>query len=160
MSQPRSLFVAAALVAGALGAARCGSPPPPASSTSNDSAIERDLVDVTVDQLQRYYRDRKYTVTQVTAWHLDRIGRYNGIYRAIEQVFRDEALKRAAELDAEPAGGAQRGPLWGVPIVIKANTSIKDQVTTDGWEGFTIKGPSSSRRATPASSPSSVPPAR
>jgi len=138
VSRPGSrLIFAAVLVAGALGAARCGSPP--ASSTSNNSAIERDLLDVTVDQLQRYYRDRKYTVTQVTSWHLDRIERYNGIYRAIEQVFRDEALERASELDAEPAG-SQRGPLWGVPIVIKANTSIKDQMTTDGWEGFTIKG--------------------
>jgi Asp-tRNA(Asn)/Glu-tRNA(Gln) amidotransferase A subunit family amidase len=135
------LIFAVVLVAGALGASRCGSPLPPASPSTDSSAIERDLLDVTVEQLQRYYRDRKYSVTQVTAWHLDRIERYNGIYRAIEHVFRDEALKRAAELDAQPAGsGSQRGPLWGVPIVIKANTSIKDHVTTDGWEGFTIKG--------------------
>src|SRR6202042_692479 len=41
----------------------------------------------------------------------------------------------------EAAGGAlQRGPLWGVPIVIKANTSIEGQITTDGWAGFTIPG--------------------
>ncbi len=33
-----------------------------------------------------------------------------------------------------------RGPLWGVPIVIKANTSIEGQVTTDGWDGYTIRG--------------------
>jgi Asp-tRNA(Asn)/Glu-tRNA(Gln) amidotransferase A subunit family amidase len=30
--------------------------------------------------------------------------------------------------------------MWGVPIVIKSNTSIQGQVTTDGWAGFTIKG--------------------
>ena len=36
-----------------------------------------------------------------------------------------EALAVAARQDAEAAsGGAPRGPLWGVPIVIKANTSI------------------------------------
>jgi amidase len=35
---------------------------------------------------------------------------------------------------------AARGPLWGVPIVIKANTSIEGQITTDGWDGYTIPG--------------------
>ncbi len=33
-----------------------------------------------------------------------------------------------------------RGPLWGVPIVIKANTSIKGLVTSNGWKGYLIKG--------------------
>jgi len=27
-----------------------------------------------------------------------------------------------------------------VPIVIKANTSIAGEVTTDGWSGYTIPG--------------------
>jgi Asp-tRNA(Asn)/Glu-tRNA(Gln) amidotransferase A subunit family amidase len=100
------------------------------------------LLDVTVPQLQRFYADRKYTVQQVVQWHLDRIDRYNGVYGAIETVFRREALAEAARLDAEAAkgGSVQRGPLWGVPVVIKANTSIKGQVTTAGWEGFTRKG--------------------
>ncbi len=71
-------------------------------------------------------------------WHLDRIDRYNGVYGAIETVFRKEALEEAARQDANPA--APRPPLWGVPIVIKANTSIKGQVTSAGWEGFTRAG--------------------
>jgi Asp-tRNA(Asn)/Glu-tRNA(Gln) amidotransferase A subunit family amidase len=33
-----------------------------------------------------------------------------------------------------------RGPLWGVPIVIKANTSIEGLITTDGWKGYMIPG--------------------
>ncbi len=33
-----------------------------------------------------------------------------------------------------------RGPLWGVPIVTKANTSIQGLVTTDGWKGYIIPG--------------------
>jgi len=32
------------------------------------------------------------------------------------------------------------GPLWGIPIVLKANTSIAGQITTDGWAGYTIPG--------------------
>ncbi len=98
-------------------------------------------MDVTVPQLQRLYAERKYTVTQVVQWHLDRVDRYNGVYGAFETVFRRDALSEAARLDTEAAtGGVLRRPLWGVPVAIKANTSIKGQVTTAGWEGFTRKG--------------------
>lgn len=105
------------------------------------SSIDTDLLDVTVPALQRFYADKKYTVTHVVRWHLDRIDRYNGVYGAIETLFRREALAEAARLDAEAAkGGTTRGPLWGVPIVVKANTSIQGHVTTAGWEGFTRPG--------------------
>jgi amidase len=105
------------------------------------AAIDRDLLDVTVPQLHRLYAEKTYTVTKVVQWHLDRIDRYNGVYGAIETVFRREALVQAAREDAEAAkGGGARGPLWGVPIVIKANASIKGQVTTAGWEGFRRAG--------------------
>jgi Asp-tRNA(Asn)/Glu-tRNA(Gln) amidotransferase A subunit family amidase len=49
-----------------------------------------------------------------------------------------QALETAAREDAEASRGGTRGPLWGVPIVIKANTSIEGVVTTDGWDGYTI----------------------
>ncbi|MDP9008495.1 MAG: amidase [Pseudomonadota bacterium] len=101
--------------------------------------MDRDLMEVTIPQLQRYYAEHRYTVTQVVQWHLARIHRYNGIYRAIETVMEKKALETAAREDAE-AGRAKHGPLWGVPIVIKANTSIRGEITTDGWAGYTIPG--------------------
>jgi len=114
-------------------------PEPPAPA--QPAATDEDLLDVTVPELHRLYADKKYSVTQVVQWHLDRIDRYNGVYGAIETVFKSEALAEAARQDAEVAQGrGARGPLWGVPIVIKANTSIKGQVTTAGWEGFTREG--------------------
>ena len=103
-------------------------------------AMDRDLIEVTVPQLERYYAEHKYTVTQVVRWHLARIHKYDGIYRAVEQVMEKQALETAAREDAEAGRGGPRGPLWGVPIVIKANTSIEGQVTTDGWDGYTIPG--------------------
>jgi amidase len=106
------------------------------------ASIDRDLLDVTVPQLHRFYAAKKYSVTQVVRWHLNRIDRYNAVYGAIETIFRNEALAEAARQDAGAAqvSNASRGPLWGVPIVIKANTSIKGQVTTAGWVGFTRAG--------------------
>jgi amidase len=103
--------------------------------------MDRDLLDVTVERLHQLYRDHRYTVAQVVQWHLDRIARYNGIYRAVQTVNAKAAMAEAAREDAEARQpGFNPGPLWGVPIVTKANTSIKDAVTTDGWRGYMIPG--------------------
>ncbi len=103
--------------------------------------MDRDLLEVSVPGLQAFYARQKYTVTQVVRWHLARIHRYNGVYRAVETVLDQQALAVAASEDAQAARGASaRGPLWGVPIVIKANTSIAGEITTDGWAGYTIAG--------------------
>src|SRR5579859_940987 len=100
--------------------------------------MDRDLMEVTIPQLHRYYEQHRYTVPQVVDWYLARIARYNGAYRPLEQVFDAEARALARREAAEPA--AAHGPLWGVPIVIKANTSIAGKVTTNGWEGFVVPG--------------------
>ena len=101
--------------------------------------IDKDLFEVTVPQLESFYASHRYTVTQVVQWHLARIHKYNGIYRAVETVMEREALAAAAKEDATPDSD-RHGLLWGVPIVIKANSSIEGQVTTDGWAGYTIPG--------------------
>jgi amidase len=106
-----------------------------------ETAIDHDLLDVTVDRLHALYRDHRYTVTRVVQWHLDRISRYNGIYRAVQTVNTKSALDEAARQDAEAKHpGFKPGLLWGVPIVTKANTSIKGLVTTDGYRGYMIPG--------------------
>jgi amidase len=112
----------------------------PKAAAAPTPAIDADLMDVTVPRLRQLYADRKYTVTQVVKWHLDRIDRYNPVYGAIETVLRDEALAAAAREDADRRPIVMHGPLWGVPIVIKANTSVKGHVTTAGWEGFARPG--------------------
>jgi amidase len=101
------------------------------------SEMDKDLFEVTIPQLESFYASHKYTVAQVVQWHLARIHKYNGVYRPIETVLEKEALAAAAKEDAE-ATTVQHGPMWGVPIVIKANTSIAGQITTDGWAGYTI----------------------
>jgi amidase len=65
------------------------------------SAMDSDLLEVTVPQLQQFYRERRYTVTQVVHWYIARIRRYNGVYGAIENLDAKGALETAARLDAE-----------------------------------------------------------
>ena len=51
---------------------------------------------------------------------------------------REPAAQDAAK---KKAGGTFKpSALWGVPIVVKANTSIQGQVTSNGWAGYLVKG--------------------
>src|SRR6202046_844365 len=106
-------------------------------------AMDHDLLEVTIPQLEEMYRNHKYTVSEVVHWYMARIARYNGIYRAVQNLDLRGALDTAAREDAEAAAGGsnfERGPMWGVPFVTKANTSIKGLITTDGWSGYMIPG--------------------
>src|SRR6188474_2524489 len=113
LHRPRETrFAAIAAVLIVAGACR-GTP----EALAPGAAIDRDLLDVTVPRLHLLYADKKYTVAQVVQWHLDRIDRYNGVYGAIETVYRNDALGEARRQDAEAAkGGGAHPPLWGVPI--------------------------------------------
>jgi Asp-tRNA(Asn)/Glu-tRNA(Gln) amidotransferase A subunit family amidase len=105
--------------------------------------MDHDLVEITIPKLEAFYASHRYTVTQVTEWYLARIERYNPRYKAVITV---NAAKALAAAEAEDAAAAKAGkafhpgPLFGVPMVIKSNTSIQGLVTNDGWKGFMIPG--------------------
>jgi Asp-tRNA(Asn)/Glu-tRNA(Gln) amidotransferase A subunit family amidase len=110
---------------------------------SPPNSIHRDLPDVTIPQLRALYASGKYTVTQVTQWHLDRIARYDGRYKAFLHVDTTGALVTAAFQDSVKKSAGSRfspGPLWGIPIVVKGNTSLRGLVTTNGWQGYQTPG--------------------
>lgn len=115
------------------------------SQATAQAAMDDDLLEVTIPQLEKFYATHKYTVMQVVQWHLARIAKYNAIYRAVQTLDARGALATAAAEDAAAAAAKsgeslKRGPMWGVPILIKANTSVKGQITTDGWQGYCIPG--------------------
>ncbi len=135
MRAPHALLLAAILLPSPCLHAQTAPPVDPA-------AIERDLLEIGIPQLEQLYATHRYTVTQVVQWYLARIHRYNGIYRDIQTLDEKTALATAARLDAEAAANPslQRGAMWGVPIVTKANTSVKGLITTDGWIGYKLPG--------------------
>ena len=105
--------------------------------------IEHDLLEIDIPHLQDLYRAHKYSVTDVVNWYLARIRGYNGVYGALEDIDAKGALETAAREDAEfktSGPSAIDGALWGVPIVIKENTSIKGLITSDGWKGYVLPG--------------------
>ena len=122
-----SIFLASPLVAA----------PAPATRAQMD----RDLLEVTIPRLESYYAEHRYTVRQVTEWYLARIARYDVRYRAIIHVNEETALKQADAKDKAMAlPGFKAGPMFGVPMVIKSNTSIEGLITYDGWKGFMLPG--------------------
>ena len=94
-----------------------------------------DVVELSAEQIQADYAAGRYSAEQLTRAFLDRIARYESRYNAIISLNPD-ALSQAMVLDEEYRSQGPRGPLHGVPVVIKDNIDSKGLVTTAGFKGF------------------------
>lgn len=91
-----------------------------------------DLAEATVTELQSMMANGELTARKLASWYLDRIELLdvgeNGLHSIIE--INPDALAIADELDAERAAGTVRGPLHGIPVVLKANIDTGDRMAT------------------------------
>lgn len=90
------------------------------------------LEEVTVAQLQEGMTSGKYTSRQIAEMYLhriDEIDRQGPTLRSVIQVNPD-ALTIASALDAERGRQGPRGPLHGIPILIKDNIDTADKMQT------------------------------
>jgi Asp-tRNA(Asn)/Glu-tRNA(Gln) amidotransferase A subunit family amidase len=94
-----------------------------------------DLVELTTEAIQEAYAAGEYTSVDLTKAFLERIDRYEDYYNAFISM-NPEALDIAARLDEEYRSSGPRGPLHGVPVVIKDNMDYSGLVTTAGFWGF------------------------
>jgi len=90
------------------------------------------LLEMDIQTLQEAYASREYTVTQVVQFYLDRIDAIdkNGPQLNSIIVVNPDALEIARLLDDELALGATRGPLHGVPVLLKDNIDTHDKMPT------------------------------
>ena len=100
-----------------------------------EEAPDIDVVELTAEQIQADYAEGRYNAVQLTQAFLDRTERYEDLYNAFISMNPD-ALPTAAALDREYTSTGPRGPLHGVPVVIKDNIDQAGQVTTAGYDGF------------------------
>lgn len=119
------LFASALLLVGCASGGSVASPP----------ASRINVVELTIGQVQADYAAHKYTAVQLVQAYLDRIATYEPHYNAFISM-NPRALAEAAELDRELVRSGPRGPLHGVPIVVKDNIDIGGLVTTAGFAGF------------------------
>jgi amidase len=87
------------------------------------------LEEATIDQLQGYLSDRTLTSVQLLKCYLDRVYQVDKYINSVIELNPDaEAI--AAALDDERAAGRVRGPLHGIPFMVKDNIATKDRMET------------------------------
>ncbi|MDQ3197725.1 MAG: amidase family protein, partial [Verrucomicrobiota bacterium] len=95
------------------------------------AALQEDstLGEVTISELQQMLRLGQWTSAGLTENYLRRIARLNPLLHAVIETNPD-AMAIAARLDRERAAGQLRGPLHGVPILVKDNCATADKMET------------------------------
>ena len=83
----------------------------------------------TVASVQALLESRNMTAASLTDFYLKRIASLDKKINSIIEVNPD-AMKIAAELDRERRAGKIRGPLHGIPVVIKDNIDTADRMKT------------------------------
>jgi amidase len=95
---------------------------------------ELDLEEITITELREGYENGSFTIEDVTSAYLERISKkdQNGPTLNSMLFINPNALELAKELDAELQEGTSRGPLHGIPVVLKDNIDTEDMPTTAG----------------------------
>jgi amidase len=92
------------------------------------------LEEAGVAQLRAAMDCGELTSRDIVLWYLDRIARYDGSGPALNTVLElnPDALQIAGALDAERPARGPRGPLHGVPVLVKDNVDTRDKMHTSG----------------------------
>ncbi|RYP10609.1 hypothetical protein DL764_000579 [Monosporascus ibericus] len=92
------------------------------------------VYEVTVSELQWHFAERHFTSAEYTQYCLERIRVVNPYVEAVIET-NPAALAIAAERDLERRCGQVRGPLHGVPVLVKDNIATMDamQTTAGSW---------------------------
>ena len=92
-------------------------------------AIAANFIEATIPELQELMSSGMLTSVQLTTSYLERIATFNPLLHAVIETNPD-ALTIAAALDAERQSGRLRGPLHGIPILVKDNLATADKMQT------------------------------
>ncbi|ACY14489.1 Amidase [Haliangium ochraceum DSM 14365] len=118
----------------AVDAAPCADPPGGnIDAGANPNPIDEfELAEVSIAELQAGMEAGTWSSQQITELYLARIAAVSEQGPSLRAVIETnpEAVSIAQALDAERAQGNLRGPLHGVPILLKDNIATADQTTT------------------------------
>jgi amidase len=113
-----------------LGEARPAPPTPHDIGPHQQAAFELD--EVTITALQDGMRSGRYTARSIAELYVARIDAIDKSGPAINSVIErnPDAMRIAEERDAERKAGRVRGPLHGIPVLIKDNIDTADRMHT------------------------------
>jgi len=124
----------AGLTLSTLVAASCSQPS--AEKKTDDAADNKDdlfeLSEVTISYLQQKMQAKEYTSRLITELYLKRIDKIDKNGPKLNSVIElnKDALNMADAMDKERAQGKVRGPLHGIPVLIKDNINTVDNMHT------------------------------
>ena len=117
----RSFLAVTTLVSGlSFCAAQLCSPYAPCNGTSFPA-----LINATLDDLQGGLVSGLFTSVDLVNTYIDRINEVNGTLSMVTEINPD-AVAIAQQLDQERAQNKSRGPLHGIPVLIKNNIATDD----------------------------------
>jgi amidase len=120
----------------ALAAARAGAPAAAAWASDSDTSVPDvksfELDETTIDTLQAGMKSGKYTARAITEMYLQRIDEIDKNGPALNSIIEinPDAIGIAESLDRERNGKGVRGPMHGIPVVIKDNIDTADRMMT------------------------------
>src|SRR5205085_1122745 len=97
--------------------------------TREARAASGSWIEATIPELQATMSSGMLTSAQLTTNYLNQIASLNPLLHAVIET-NPEALAIAAQRDAERAANFIRGPLHGIPILVKDNIATEDQMQT------------------------------
>src|SRR6185312_15279794 len=91
-----------------------------------------ELDEVTITELQERMASGKLSAVELTKKYLGRIAEIDGRGPALRSVLElnPDAVSIAAALDRERKSKGPRGPMHGIPVLIKDNIATHDRMTT------------------------------
>lgn len=103
-----------------------------AETRGSRAADAFELEELTFAQLADGMADGRWTAQRLTELYLERIAAIDGAGPTLRSVIETnpDALAIAEALDAERAAGRLRGPLHGIPILLKDNIGTADRMQT------------------------------
>jgi len=101
-------------------------------TSGNNFYDQDDLMEYDITSLQKAFRSESVTVEEVVEYYLNRIAEIDDSGPTLNAVItvNPDAMSIARALDAELKAGNTRGPLHGIPVLLKDNIDTKDKMPT------------------------------
>ena len=105
---------------------------PPHEDGAARDAAEFPFLEATIDILQQKMQSGEYTSQSITKIYLKRIAEIDKKGPALNAIIElnPEAITIAERMDAERKAGKVRGPLHGIPVLVKDNINTGDKMQT------------------------------
>jgi len=102
---------------------------PAAQATAAPKPADAPFIEATITQLQQLMASGELSSHELTKAYLSRIKQLNPLLHAVIET-NPQAIGISARRDAERKRGIVRGPLHGIPVIVKDNIATADRMET------------------------------